>query len=908
MGLMDAFNFLVPSHLRPQATDASIHAFNQGLFSFLPFAQIVSDQASLKSFFGHEGNETPSASGPCTLLHYDGSMVKAFRFSPIYHDAMSDDSIMMLERTLKGFCNLLELDESVQIISNRYPAGDVLKKHLRMQISEAPVDDAMADSRREHWDRRINNGYTFSTECIFWIRKKFKRIKSLKNLFNGLDLTRASMTKEMKEAVEEMNLQQADFIRRCHDLSMVLGAASSIRELSGQDMFGQLWGAAQGMPASLAPKLDLRAELHPQFGAIDVVRRSGSLSVNGLSSRHIEILSMVKWGESSRFGCIAPLMGRLYPYRISMTMKPRASEKVIQSLEDDMAKYHSMSATELNPGHDMKLREHYQALAKLKGEQELVLNLETYAIVEAKRWNLLDQYAEDISKQVQRCGLGGMKREEVGKFVCFLNAFPGVCPSGTDKTASRDINVFSSNCADFMPVLGCPASADKPLFLFEGPYSTLFGYNPFDPPAKPTWPHTLIFGATGKGKSFTTTLLILSAMSANPKVYIVDKGGSYSRLTRLRGGAYIDISVDNVAKTNFNPLEGKSIFDVKFDDEDESSSESTKGAFLNGKCHIIEEMIRDNEEPLKSDERTIVRSLIETVYTLMRNPDYGDQEPTLSLLYQIAADPESFPQFEPEHKDEMAKIQASISRRLKRWARADSRTGVSEFAAQLLDNNKSSVSLDNDFVCFNLQHVGDTPGLLNVMFVVISNLIMSNCLVDRGRKKLIIFDEVWSLLSSESGAKFLSELYRTMRKFNAIVFSISQSVEDFLLDEKVAAALLTNTSQYIILRQPDGKLDMVQDVLKINDSTKRIIGTLEQKRGVYSEIMLYVDGEQEKFSSRIRIMPSPVEYWVATTDGKMDLPEIERYMKEGYSEEDAILLLARELPFGVEGTKAARVA
>ena len=57
--------------------------------------------------------------------------------------------------------------------------------------------------------------------------------------------------------------------------------------------------------------------------------------------------------------------------------------------------------------------------------------------------------------------------------------------------------------------------------------------------------HTLILGATGAGKSFTLNFLLVQALQYNPRVLILDLGGSYRWLTRFLGGGYLELSPDN---------------------------------------------------------------------------------------------------------------------------------------------------------------------------------------------------------------------------------------------------------------------------------------------------------------------------------------------------------------------------
>ena len=51
-----------------------------------------------------------------------------------------------------------------------------------------------------------------------------------------------------------------------------------------------------------------------------------------------------------------------------------------------------------------------------------------------------------------------------------------------------------------------------------------------------------MLGATGSGKSFTLNFLLVEALRYDPRVLILDLGGSYRWLTRFLGGRYLELS------------------------------------------------------------------------------------------------------------------------------------------------------------------------------------------------------------------------------------------------------------------------------------------------------------------------------------------------------------------------------
>ena len=74
--------------------------------------------------------------------------------------------------------------------------------------------------------------------------------------------------------------------------------------------------------------------------------------------------------------------------------------------------------------------------------------------------------------------------------------------------------------------------------MLETPWRTAYHYDLFAGDVG----HTLMLGATGSGKSFTLNFLLVEALRYDPRVLILDLGGSYRWLTRFLGGRYLELS------------------------------------------------------------------------------------------------------------------------------------------------------------------------------------------------------------------------------------------------------------------------------------------------------------------------------------------------------------------------------
>jgi len=367
----------------------------------------------------------------------------------------------------------------------------------------------------------------------------------------------------------------------------------------------------------------------------------------------------------------------------------------------------------------------------------------------------------------------------------------------------------------------------------------------------------------------------MSFLSQDPSVYIIDQGGSYEKLTKMVGGSYISFNDTNIS---INPLGGyKKNWEEK----------------IGFRSAVLKEMIRDSKfGTVEKAEEIIIERMLQVLY---RRFESRKEDPTLSDAYELLT---TQVLYEPEKEREMETAQKKIILYLQKWTRVGSK-GTSYYA-KILDNPYTTVTMDNSFVTFDLLGIKNYPDLMKVIFRVLNELIVDIVKQERQRPKIIVFDEVWALLKSEEGAIFIEELYRTMRKYNCMVLSISQDIEDFS-NSSVAGALLTNTFQTFVLRQSaDFNIDKIQNILKLNDSETSLVSNLRQRPGYYSEIFMRIT---EIGSSRVTIVPSPLEYWVATTSAK-DIQVYNDLISRGTPVLRALEILANEYPNGVSAKQS----
>src|SRR5260370_32576875 len=161
-----------------------------------------------------------------------------------------------------------------------------------------------------------------------------------------------------------------------------------------------------------------------------------------------------------------------------------------------------------------------------------------------------------------------------------------------------------------------------------------------------------------------------------------------------------------------------------------------------------------------------------------------------------------------------------------------------------------------------------------------------------GQPSITVLDECWFLLDSPVLAPEVVQLFRTARKRNASVWGISQTAEDFVGSESKprvhGAGIVKNSSTKIVGQQP-GDMTALREHLHLNPTALHQVNHFITPRKGRSADALIVIGEKADTTHTIRLVPTPVDYWITTTYAREriyrtwwvsqhnDMPLIERY-------------------------------
>ena len=552
-----------------------------------------------------------------------------------------------------------------------------------------------------------------------------------------------------------------------------------------------------------------------------------------------------------------------YDLRLSVEIPSQASEMAKLQQKRKMA--HSLAQNNSNRASDLESETKLSATEELIREllnsgqriyaSQLTIVLKEVATPEGLK-ALNRQTREVLSRFRALQGAEGLE-ETVGSWKIFKNDLVAA-PLHLERARKMKTN----NLADFLPMYGPREGDFDPAVIFRNRLNGLVGYNPFDPNL-PNY-NALVTGSSGAGKSFLNNCILLQELNRDLRVFIIDIGGSYKKLTEALGGQYLDINLND--KYCINPFH--------LDDPHVEPSDQKVKSLL----AVVESMVveNDNERLAKLDRVLLERAIIE-LYAKFRAKGLC---PTLSDLAKHLSS------FEEQSMRDISKMLYS-------W------TGDRPYG-KLLDG-QGSLNASAMICAFDLKGLSSYPDLQSVMLLILNDFILTQVEKDKDHQKRILIDEAWSLLKTPSAAAFMEYCVRTLRKSRSGITFITQGVEE-IVTSPIGPAILNNTATKFIMLQR-GDSEVLKNTLKLNSEELSLIFSLQQKKGEFSEGFM-IEGLAKQV---IRVFPSPIEYWLSTSDA-FDNKYLETLMQQGLSLQESIIHASAEYPNGVQAGKSEVVA
>ena len=790
------------------------------------------------------------------LILWDGSVSSGLELLPL--------AIECLEAS-----RINSLTENLRVFTNSLPDGIVAQFHVKVETD---------------FDQTVRNHETLVvTENEFLKKVDHLRINSLKNQIEKQEVfrTRLFLFMRVLNQVKPSSLSntkkfskefEKGFDERLQLLNQTQESAKSL--LSGSGFHSEILGkeslvdliykfinpkrSLNVLPPKVSDRSNNIEAESPRSQVVfsDLVLDQDDFVLDQMRTR---ILSLKTLPESTYAGMMNQFLSFPFKYELVFSFTTLEQSNEIKSLEQKRRMAHSLTANNGGRVSDLEgesrltqttdlIREIIETGQKIfEGELLVILREENTEVGQKK----LNHHTKQVlSKFKTLSGAEGI-HETVSSWKVFSSSLPAA-----PMNLVRKKKMKTNNLVDFLPLYGPSMGDEKPMSLTHTRQGGIFSINPYDPKNLTNY-NSLITGSSGSGKSFVNNFLMLQQIARGVKVYIIDIGGSYKKMCELLGGQYFEINLSD--NYSINPFELK------------DPTILPSGEKIKGLVSIIEQMVVDYGEKLNRFDRVQIEETLTQVFEKVRM-EKAPRSPQISDFAKACS----------LSKEESL---LKISKLLFPWI------GNSPYG-KLLDR-PGKINADAPIVAFDLKGLAQYPDLQSVMILILTNFILDQVENDRDTSKRVILDESWELLKSPAASSFMEYAARTFRKTGSGISFITQGVEE-IAQSSIGSAILNNTATKLIMLQK-GDTRVLSQALKLNNQEMRLIQSLEQRKGMFAEGFLMAGDTRQV----IRISPSPVEYWISTSDARDNqfLEKLKTDKKMTLAE--SVFYSAEKAPFGI---------
>jgi type-IV secretion system protein TraC len=804
----------------------------------------------------------------------DGSLTAGLKMDLVDVECFDEGATNQFTAGLRSALNSISEGVTVQFyVQVRSDYSDMIDRHVQDTKTNAPaIIKKIAKFREARLREDQSAGRLYRPHLFVFLRSKAPDVKKV-SFLKKKELFSALSSSAYEEAIEVLT-QNLENLASAFQ-SMGLGSKTLLRE----DFIGLIYQFLNPKRSQSEPSPSVRSvnglqieqeQLSEANWLADPSPREqlvfGDLVLGfeqfTLDQHYHRVISLKTLPEITYAGQFDHFLRMPFHYDLLLSIEVPSQANEMAKLQQKRKMAHSLAATQGGRATDLESETKLSSTEELIREllstgqriyaAELLVVLREKATPEGEK--ILNRNVREVLSRFRSLqGAEGLE-ESVGAWKVLKNNLP-MAPIGLERARKMKTN----NLADFLPVYGSKEGDKDPVVVFRNRLNGLVGFNSFDS-GLPNF-NALVTGSSGAGKSFLNNCILMQELNRDLRVFIIDIGGSYKKITESLGGQYLEINLSETYR--INP------FDLA-DPKCEPSNQKIKSLLA-----VIETMVsEDDKAKLPKLDRALLEKAIIELYKSRRAK--GEVPILTDLAKYLSA-------FE---EDSMR----AVSKMLYLW------TGERPYGRML--DGFGSLRTDAPICTFDLKGLSSYPDLQSVMVLLLTDFILSQVEGDRSLKKRIILDEAWELLKSQASANFMEYCARTLRKSGSGITFITQGVEEIVVSA-IGPAILNNTATKFIMLQR-GDTEILKNTLKLNSQEIALIHSLEQRKGLFSEGFM-IEGDRRQV---VRVFPSPFEYWLSTSDAQ-DNHYLDQLRDKGLSLVEAIDKAATDYPRGISIGKEA---
>jgi len=384
------------------------------------------------------------------------------------------------------------------------------------------------------------------------------------------------------------------------------------------------------------------------------------------------------------------------------------------------------------------------------------------------------------------------------RYICLPLLF-NCLPFGAEPEVVKELHRYrtmgSHQALVFLPVFADWKGTDTPVMQFVSRDGQLMNFDLFD---SPTNYNAVIAAQSGSGKSFLTNEFITQYLSTGGRVWVLDIGRSYEKLADMLDGTFMVFDAESRICLNPFPLV------LDFDQETDMLAE------------LLAAMAAPTV-PLTDFQNSGLRRVL--------NQMWRQEGRDLSLDGLAAAlKAESDPRLQ------------DIGEQLYPF------TSQGEYGRFF--NGPNTVNFEGDFIVLELEELRGRKHLQQVVLLqLIYQIQQAMFLGERGRRKVVVIDEAWDLLTQGNTAKFIESGFRRFRKYGGAAIVVTQSIND-LYNSSGGEAIAENSAIKILLGQTSETIARLEETRRLDlggEYGYALLKTLHTVPGRYSELCLVTE-------------------------------------------------------------------